>query len=124
MNKIVRATIIPAIAAFALATPAMAEDWDFVLTNNTGKAIKTIEVGPAGSGKWQANKVDPDQKREAALKNGLRTTVHFDKGTECKVDVKATFDDGASAVWSNINVCDNSFVVLNYANGTPTFKLN
>jgi len=27
-------------------------------------------------------------------------------------------------VWSNINVCDNSFVVLNYANGTPTFKLN
>ena len=30
----------------AIATPALAEDWDFVLVNKTGKTIKQIEAVP------------------------------------------------------------------------------
>ncbi len=112
-----------AIAAVALlAAPALAEDWDFVLVNNTGKPIKGIDISAGGAGSWVANKIEPEMKREGTTKAGGRMTVHFDKGSGCKYDVKATFADDTSAIWSGINVCDNAYVTLNYANGTPSFK--
>lgn len=113
-------------AAFGLlaAAPALAEDWDFILINNSGKPIKTIEVSPAGAGTWVANKVDPDVKREAEIKAGGRTTVHFDKGSGCKYDVKAGFADGTSGVWSAIDICANSFVTIGYKGTTPVVTAN
>jgi hypothetical protein len=109
-------------AALTLAAPALAEDWDFVLVNNTGKPIKGIEISAGGTSTWVANKVDPEMKREGVTAAGKRMTVHFDKGSGCKYDIKATFGDDSSAVWSGINVCDNAYVTISYANGTPTFK--
>lgn len=121
------ALVALAAAAFAVpafAIPAFAEEWDFVLLNDTGKPIKSIDISEGGKGSWVANKVDPEMKREAATGPGKRTTVHFDKGAGCKYDLKATFADDSSAVWSGINLCDNAFVTLTYANGTPGFKAN
>lgn len=117
---------VTAAAALVIAAPALADNWDFVLINSSGKAIKTIEVSPAGAGTWQPNKVDPDFKKEdSTIKPGGRTTVHFDKGPGCKYDLKATFTDDTSATWSNINVCDNSFVTIKYnAAGAPVFTAN
>ena len=115
-------TAMTIAAAMTFAAPALAEDWDFVLVNNTGKPIKAVEISPGGAGTWVANKVDPEMKREGATKAGGRMTVHFDKGAGCKYDIKATFADDTNAVWSGINVCDNAYVTVNYANGTPTFK--
>lgn len=114
---------LAAIAALVIAAPAMADDWDFVLINASGKAIKTIEVAPTGTTTWQPNKVDPDFKREdATVKVGARTTVHFDKGAGCKYDLKLTFTDSSSGVWSSINICDNSYVTVKYtAAGATTF---
>jgi hypothetical protein len=114
-----------AAAALLAASPAFAEDWDFVLTNSTGKGIKTFEISPAGANKWQANKVDPEMKREPEVKNGGRTTIHFDKeGSQCKYDLKATFGDGGTAVWSGINICDAAYVTIKYANDTATFTVS
>jgi hypothetical protein len=112
-------------AALFVAFPALADVWDFILTNSTGKEIKTIELAPTGTTTWQANKLDPDVKT-AALKPGVRSTIHFDKtGSQCKFDIKATFVDDTSAVWSNVNVCDNSFVTLRYnPAGAPVFAAN
>jgi hypothetical protein len=112
-------------AALFVAFPALADPWDFILTNSTGKEIKTIELAPAGTTTWQPNKVDPDAAAKA-FKTGVRTTVHFDKaGTQCKWDIKATFADDSNAVWSNVNVCDNSFVTLRYnPAGAPVFAAN
>ena len=106
------------------AAPAFAEDWDFILVNDTGKSIKGIEIAEGGSGKWVANKVDPDRKREGVTGPGKRMTVHFNKGAGCKYDLKATFADNSTAVWPGVDVCDNAFVTVSYANGTPTFKAN
>lgn len=117
-----RIMLIPLAAALMAATPALADDWDFILTNNSGKSIKAIEISAGGANSWVANKVDPEYKKDATLKNGARMTVHFDKGEGCKYDVKATFEDGSSAVWTGINVCDNSFVAIRYnASGAPVF---
>lgn len=117
---------LAAAAAFVIAAPAMADDWDFVLINNAGKAIKTVEIAPTGTTTWQANKVDPDFKKDdTTVKQGARMTVHFDKGTGCKYDVKLNFTDGSNGVWTGINVCDNSYVTVKYsAAGAPTFTAN
>jgi hypothetical protein len=121
-----RTMLITAAAAVMIATPALADDWDFILVNNSGKSIKTVELAPAGTTTFQPNKIDPDMKRDAVIKAGGRMTVHFDKaGAQCRFDVKATFEDGSNATWSNINVCDNSYVTVKYdAKGAPVFTAN
>jgi hypothetical protein len=113
-----------AIGALVAASPALAEDWDFVLVNSTGKLVDAIEIAPAASDKWAANKVDSEAKKPTSVKPGARTTVHFDKGSGCKYDLRVTFDDKTSAVWSGINLCDNSYVTIKYAGGKPTFTAN
>ncbi len=116
---------VTAAAAMLVAMPALADDWDFVLINNSGKAIKNVELAPTGTTTWQPNKIDPERKREDALKPGGRTTVHFDKGPTCKYDLKVTFGDDSASTWTGINVCDNSYVTIRYnAAGTPTFSAN
>ncbi|RYD47219.1 MAG: hypothetical protein EOP60_17840 [Sphingomonadales bacterium] len=116
---------VAATVAMLMAAPALADDWDFILINGTGKGIKTIELAPTGTTTWQANKLDPEMKREPITKAGGRMTVHFDKGPTCKYDVKATFADDTNATWTNINICDNSFVTVSVnAAGTAIFKAN
>jgi len=116
---------LAAAAAFVIATPALADAWDFILTNAAGKPIKKVELAPTGTTTWQDNKVDPEMQRSATLAPGKRMTVHFDKGPGCKYDVRATFADDTTATWTNINVCDNSFVTVKLnAAGTATFTAN
>ena len=119
-------TPIGVLAAVVLTTtPALADEWDFILTNSTSKEIKLIEVAPTGTQTWQKNIVDEEVKKATTTKPGARMTVHFDKGAACKYDVKATFADDTSLVWTGINVCDNSYVTVKInASGTPTFTTN
>ncbi len=119
-------TIGTAAAIFLLAAPAFAEDWDFILTNNTGKQVKTVELSPAGAADWKPNIVDPEMKREGGIATGGRATVHFDKAADkCRYDVKLTFADDTVEVWTSINVCDNSYVTLRYAkDGKPNVAVN
>ena len=119
-----RKTLIMAVAALLVATPALAEAWDFVLTNSTTKEIKLVELAPTGTTDWQKNIVDEGLKT-VELTPGKRGTIHFDKGAACKYDVKATFADDTSMIWTGINVCDNSYVTLKLsAAGAPTFTAN
>jgi hypothetical protein len=113
-----RYTMAMAIAMLGVATPALADPWDFILTNNTGKEIALIEVSPAGAGQWQANKVEEGEKPKAIKASG-RTTIHFEKGKECKWEIRATFADKSTATFPAVNVCDNAMFVVRYNNGTP-----
>jgi hypothetical protein len=115
-----------AIATVAFtATPALAEDWDFMLTNQSGKPIKAIELAPAGTVDWKPQTVDAETKRESVVKTGARTTVRFDKPeNQCRYDLKTTFEDGTSLVWSGANICANSYVTLKLAGGKPIIAAN
>ena len=106
--------MIVALSALTLAaTPALAEDWDFVLINDAGKPIKTVEIAVAGSGQWKPNVKAEDVADRGEIKPKGRMTVHFDKpGGQCKFDIKATFGDGTSQVWTGANVCDASFITV------------
>jgi hypothetical protein len=116
---------VMATAAILAAAPAFADDWDFILINNSGKGIKNVELAPTGTTTWQAFKQDPERKREPVTKAGARMTVHFDKGPTCKYDIKATFENDTSSTWTGVNVCDNSYVTVKYNGaGAPTFAAN
>lgn len=111
-----RKELMLVMAGILVATPAAAEEWDFIITNGTGKEIKTVEVAPKGSASWIANKVDPGLSKTGAIKTGARATIHFDKaGAECSYAIKATFADDTSAVSDPVDVCDNSYVTLKAA---------
>jgi len=117
--------LIASVAALVTAAPAMADDWDFMFTNGTGKLITKIEVAPAGSGNWSDNKVDAELNKDGKVKAGAKTTVHFEKAANaCKFDIRGTFEDKTTAVWSNINLCDNSYVTVSMTGDKPSFKAN
>jgi len=106
-----------------IAAPAMAEDWDFVLTNDTGKTVTQVELSPAGKAKWAAQRTEEGVSSE--IKNGKDWTVHFNKaeGT-CDYDVRLTFADKSTTVWTGLNVCDNAFAEFSYRNGNPVIVVD
>jgi hypothetical protein len=119
-------TGLAVVTALVIATPAFADEWDFMLTNSSGKEIKLVEIAPTGTTNWQKNKVDEEVKKVANIKATGRATIHFDKDAkDCRFDLKATFVDDTNSVWSNVNVCDNAYVTIKYnASGAPTFTTN
>lgn len=116
---------IALIAAMLAATPALAEEWDFILTNASGKAIKNLALAPAGSTDWKPRTIDADVKQDPLIKPSARTTVRFDKAaSQCRYDLQATFEDGTTLVWSGANVCNNSYFTLKLAGGKATIAAN
>ena len=104
----------------AAATPAVAEDWDFVLVNKTGKTIKTVEVTDSGQAQWAKEKLEDDMAN-GPIRPGDNHTVHFSKNA-CKVDVRLTFGDDSQTVFSNFNVCDNAFGDFAFKGELPVVK--
>lgn len=111
-----------ALCLAALAAPAHAEPWNMVVVNQTGRSLRSVEFAPSPNTIWQ------DQSQtltRAIIPTGGRDTAHFDKpASKCRFDLKAVFTDTTSAVWSSINVCDNSYVTIKYVNNKPTYTSN
>jgi hypothetical protein len=117
--------LIGVVLALSVASPAAAEDWDFLLTNSTGKPIKTIELAPAGSSDWKPTAEEEGIKREPVIKPGARTTVRFDRpSSQCRYDLRATFEDASTMVFANANICDNSYLTLKLTGGKPSITAN
>ncbi|MGX7952006.1 hypothetical protein ACWPM1_05505 [Tsuneonella sp. HG249] len=92
-----------------LATPALAENWDFVLVNKTGKTIKLVEVSQTGVSDWKKDKRDEDQG-PSTIKPGEDYTVHFDKDAGvCKYDVRVTFDEDSQLIFPAFDACKYAF---------------
>ena len=112
-----------AAALMLSAAPALAESWDFVLVNKTGKTIKLVEVAQAGTGDWKKDKRDEDQG-EGKVKPGADYTVHFEKDAKvCKYDVRMTFEgDDTPVIWTGFDACKFAFGDFALNGGVPTVK--
>jgi hypothetical protein len=111
-------------ALMAIASPALAEDWDTLLTNTTGKEIKKLEIAVAGSGTFVASQAEEGTVVKP-VKNAAKTTLRYDKpDKQCRFDIKATFADDTNAVWTGFDACKNMYLTLVYRNNTPTFTAN
>ncbi len=106
------------------AVPALAEQWDFVLVNKTGKTIKLVEIAQAGSGAWKKDIRDEEIRGEWNIKPGADYTVHFEKGDNvCKYDVRLTFDgEDTPVTWPGFDTCKYAFGDFMLTNGVPSVK--
>lgn len=103
-----RLAIAAAVAACALATAAFAGQQDFVIVNNTGQAILTLNVSPASEDTW-----GPDILGIEILAAGERGQVSFDNDEErCDWDIRVTYEDGDTGDWRGIDLCETAVVEL------------
>jgi len=114
-----RYKVLAAIGMLAVASPAWADAWDFILVNNSGKEVSLVELSPAGANTWAASTLYEDSKPKP-IKPAQRSTIHFDKsGSQCKYDIRATFSDKTTAVFGNLNLCDAAFVTIRFDGDKP-----
>ncbi|HEX5320635.1 MAG TPA: argininosuccinate lyase [Stellaceae bacterium] len=103
---------LPLLLAATL-QPAAAQDakQDFTLVNKTGYELKEVYVSPSKAGDWQEDVLGQD-----TLDDGQRVNIHFNARTRtCKWDLKVVYtEDGSSAVWSDINLCEVEKITIHY----------
>ena len=105
-----------------VATPAYADNWDFVLVNKTGKTVKLVEVSESGKADWK-KEIREEDLGTGKIKPGDDHTVHFEKDAKaCKFDVRMTFEDDTQAVWGNFDVCKFAFGDFAMNGDLPTVK--
>ena len=92
----------------SLATPAFAAPQDFTIVNNSGHTVMTLNVSPTSEDEW-----GPDILGEQVLANGESAAITFDRGTDhCNYDIRATYDDGDTGDWRNVNLCETTTITL------------
>lgn len=108
MKKITRAVLGLFMAAVLFAGMSFAGPQDFVLINNTGADIYTVNISPSSSGDWEEDVMGSD-----ILENGESVTVRFSVGSTRYWDIQAIFRDGTSISWYNIDLLETYTVTLN-----------
>lgn len=111
--------LMMAAAAAVAMLPAAAQAQDqrnFELTNGTTRTISELYISPTNVNDWEEDVLGVDTLDEMG-----KTVVNFvDTVDECVYDLKIVHDDGDSAIWSGINLCESNFVVVSYQDdGTP-----
>lgn len=107
------------LALLAFAAPAVAQqaNQDFTLNNRTGYEIKEVYVSPASAGDWQE-----DVLGNGTLADENGANIHFNaKTSTCKWDLKVVYtDDGSSAVWGGIDLCQVARITIKYDRKSDT----
>ncbi len=105
MNKILIAVSLLVASATA---PALAGDQDFSLVNKTGYQIDEVYVGPVSSENW-----GHDIMGSGSLGNGETVAITFTAPSSvCQWDMKVKYNDGDTAEWHNLNLCNTSKISL------------
>lgn len=107
---------IAVMLIMAMTSMAFAGAQDFQLINSTGHEIHVVNVSPSSSSDWQN-----DILGSQILGNGQYCNVQFASSGHQYWDLQATFNDGSSLVWNNIDLLSVSTVTLN-GDGTANFQ--
>ena len=114
--KSLKVFFLAALFVMGLSSVAFAGAQDFVLVNNTGFPIYYVNVSPASSDNWQN-----DVLGSQVLPNGSYVQVMFPTNGVQYWDLQATFEDGSSLAWFNIDLLSVAQVTLN-GDGTANFQ--
>lgn len=106
-------------ATAVLATPTLAAEarQDFTLVNRTGYEIDKVFVSPSKSDDWEEDVLGKD-----TLDDGESWNIKFHRATRtCMWDLKVVYtDDGSSAVWHDIDLCEVGKITIRYNKKTDT----
>jgi len=99
-------TMIAALLFLVLASLAPAAE--VTVENNTGQAIKEINLSETTMNLWQDNLLEPD----TAIGPAESASVNLDADSG-KMDLRARLDDGSEEIYPNIDFRDVSRIRLN-----------
>ena len=87
---------------------ALAGEQDFKLVNKTGYQIDEVYVSRASSRSWGA-----DVMGRGTLDADSAVDISFDAPPNvCRWDMKVKYEDGDTAEWGNLNLCNIETVTL------------
>lgn len=99
-NELVLAAVL---AAFAPTAPAIAGASSFAVVNAAGADMSSLSIRRVGTTRW----VSLDVVAEV----GKSAPVRF-ANPDCAFDLQATLSNGATVIWSGVNLCDVKLVTL------------
>ena len=89
---------------------AFASDADFTLVNKTGYQIDDVYVSPTKVDEWGKDITGKD-----ALADGVKVDIVFPHGDgKCKFDIKVKYNDGDTAEWANVDLCEYTAITLHW----------
>jgi len=97
-------SIAVAVAACAVPSSADAEAGPFTLVNGAGAKIESLSIRRFGTDAWKPLAGSPSA--------GAQQKIAF-SDPDCAFDIQGKLAGGATAVWSGVNLCEVSAVVLN-----------
>ncbi len=114
MKNVAAKALLVASSLFLLNGAAFAGQQDFSIVNKTGYALKHIYVSENNNNSW-----DEDILGRDVLEDGEEFEVAFGKAENvCKWDMKVVYDDGESAVWQGLNLCQITKLTLKWNKNT------
>jgi len=94
----------------AAGPPALAFERNIELTNNTRMAIVEIQIARVGTERWGTDLLGDDILLPA---QSLIVEIEDAKGS-CRFDFKTVFDDGASLIRRDVDVCAVERFAISY----------
>ena len=108
MRRFLPALYVLGLAALQPAAPALAGQQDFKLVNKTGYQIDEVYVSSSRSRNWGRDVMGRD-----TLDDGSAVDISFNApDTVCQWDMKVKYNDGDTAEWQGLNLCNISKVTL------------
>lgn len=100
---------------FLSSASGQAADQTFTLVNRTGLTLTEVYVSPATSDEWGENGLG-----QGVLEKNDRVKIRFNRAEKaCDWDLKVLDNTGASAEWTDFDLCQTSTILiyLNSATG-------
>jgi hypothetical protein len=99
--------LAPALCAAFLAAPAMAQDVQFDLFNQSALTLMEFYASPASSGDWGADILGAD----VVPPGGSGTVLIGDGSSECVYDILSVMEDGQQ-IQDQVDICSMSSYTL------------
>lgn len=106
--------ILVAVLFLFVGINSFAQEQNFTLVNGCDFVISYVYISPAASDEWGDDVLTVD-----VLGSGDECDVYFEGQDECLWDIKAVADDGSSAVWSGVDLCEYYVITLAMGDDGP-----
>ena len=105
LNKLLLASCVLMASSWAAAGDA-----DFTLKNTTGAQIDEVYISQHSSNNWGEDVMGSD-----SFGDGESIQVSFPhSGSACHFDIKVKYNDGDTAVWGNVDLCQYTKITLHW----------